>query len=590
MKKISIILFSIILLFTFCNDRELAAPVSQTYDIELGQLVKRDVVGQVLDENGQPMVGADVSIDKETKKTDNNGRFEFFNTDVYQNHVFVKVHSHGYLMGSRSIVPTDGVNNVSIKMLPAKKFGTVNSSTGGEVRYEQVQIDFKSGFVLENGQVYTGKVIVNGNYINPLAKDIGDIMPGSLRAADENGETYLKTFGMVGVELNTENGEKLQLAEGSSAILSLRVPEGMRADAPATIPLWHFDEEQGIWSQEGSADLIDGKYVGEVSHFSFWNCDIRVPSVTAWGRLVNKNGTALCGVKIRMVSKNAGIRMGFSDSKGVFGGLMPSGIELKLEVMNNNYEIIYKHVLPPLTGTDIGDITVDMNSTASVTGKIINCDGTPFNGLIQLNGNYIDVKNGALKYEAALFSSLNIAILSNDKSHRRYLAPIEVQTDDIDLGEISACDKSTQAKWIESFLEVNQSYYAFAKITDSTQIQRISIQNYAVYEDLENGVFMFKSGKSNGGVGEDYFTISIPFDHTTKGIHSVLDNSKNKVKFYAGGDVQEITDLNLSVNLNGLNFEYGLLSDIEVSGTFSVKNSQGVYETKAMYMAFSFRL
>jgi hypothetical protein len=46
-------------------------------------------------------------------------------------------------------------------------------------------------------------------------------------------------------------GEKVELAEGLPATLTFAVPASMKDQAPATIPLWYFDEDEGIWKEEG---------------------------------------------------------------------------------------------------------------------------------------------------------------------------------------------------------------------------------------------------------------------------------------------------------------------------------------------------
>jgi hypothetical protein len=35
--------------------------------------------------------------------------------------------------------------------------------------------------------------------------------------------------------------------------------------------LWSFDEAKGLWKEEGQAIKTGSNYVGDVSHFSFWN-------------------------------------------------------------------------------------------------------------------------------------------------------------------------------------------------------------------------------------------------------------------------------------------------------------------------------
>jgi hypothetical protein len=106
-------------------------------------------------------------------------------------------------------------------------------------------------------------------------------MPGDLVGLNENNERgALGSLGMVAVELVSASGDPLQVKEGKKVTMKVNVPAAMLATAPATIPMWYFDEARGYWTREGSAELQGNQYVTEVPHFSFWNCD-------AWFDLVN---------------------------------------------------------------------------------------------------------------------------------------------------------------------------------------------------------------------------------------------------------------------------------------------------------------
>ena len=54
------------------------------------------------------------------------------------------------------------------------------------------------------------------------------------------------------------------------------------------MPLWYFDEQKGMWVEEGVATKQGNQYVGTVNHFTDWNCDI--PS--EWNTVIT--GRILC--------------------------------------------------------------------------------------------------------------------------------------------------------------------------------------------------------------------------------------------------------------------------------------------------------
>jgi ABC-type sulfate transport system permease subunit len=100
-------------------------------------------------------------------------------------------------------------------------------------------------------------------------------MPGNLTGITINNEQkILQTYGMIAVEMEGSSGEALNIAGSKQATISFPIPSAMLANAPATIPLWHFDETIGVWKEEGTATKQGNAYVGVVTHFSFWNCDV----------------------------------------------------------------------------------------------------------------------------------------------------------------------------------------------------------------------------------------------------------------------------------------------------------------------------
>jgi len=167
-------------------------------------------------------------------------------------------------------------------------------------------------------------------------KEVGTLaeeMPGDLRGIDsEEALVQLATYGMVAVEIRDANGNDIQLKEGVTAKVEFPLSAELVEDASETIKTWSFDEDRAYWVEEGSATLVDNKYVAEVSHFSFWNCDAPFPVVHIKGRLVDKDGN---------------------------GGF------------------IYQGEIGPFSeDIDLGDIVADATNFVTVSGKLL-CDGLP---------------------------------------------------------------------------------------------------------------------------------------------------------------------------------------------------------------------
>ena len=176
---------------------------------------------------------------------------------------------------------------------------------------EAEQLHFlANGIVSGNGNAYTGEVIVTAKRIATDDPRLTDLMPGGLIAMDAEGATrVLGTIGMVAVELRSSAGEELNLANGSKATVLFQVADDQLVNAPSEIPLWYFDEDRGLWIEEGIATLQNGSYIGEVAHFSFWNCDAPFPLIHLCGQISCSNGEAASWFKVLVVSDIYGCSM-----------------------------------------------------------------------------------------------------------------------------------------------------------------------------------------------------------------------------------------------------------------------------------------
>lgn len=124
--------------------------------------------------------------------------------------------------------------------------------------------------------------------------------PGDAKADDGSGRVVsLVSFGMLSIEFE-QNGEKLQLAPGKKAVISMHLPithdvQGREIKVGDAIPLWHFNEVRGVWEQEGEGVVVasDLSWTGlavraEVGHFSTWNWDkIANPEVSPVTRQIS---------------------------------------------------------------------------------------------------------------------------------------------------------------------------------------------------------------------------------------------------------------------------------------------------------------
>jgi len=420
MKKIQSLLWLLLIAVTFSScesndDNNNSGPDDTTFAENFGNTAARDFIGQIVDVDNNPIQGVTIKIGSSTTQTDINGVFMINGANVYERFAYITATKTGYIDGSRSMVPTSGKNNVKIMLLPNTPIETIQSGVTSEVSiYSGTKVVFDGAFEDANGNDYSGAVQVAMFHLTPTDENISKLMPGMLYAQTEtNQQAILETFGMLNVELRGSTGQKLNIKEGHTAEITMRIDDSQLATAPSSIPLWHFDETKGYWKQDGVATKVGNKYVGEVSHFSWWNCDAFSQMVTLTVTVVDANGNGISNVGVGLIANgNTWPAMGYTNNDGLVSGLIPANQTLVLNVYPDFYScntsnIIYTTTIGPFTtNTTLPNIVINNTPTtmsSEVIGNLVKCDNTNVtNGYVILNraGGYSvsPVTNGAFSF------------------------------------------------------------------------------------------------------------------------------------------------------------------------------------------------
>lgn len=407
MKRISkfpkFILFILITTLTFSScskdedDRisggEQQEIVPDEFSEYFGNEISRDFLGTVIDKNHLPIEGVLVTIGDDTAYTDSNGVFMIKNATINKRFGYIKASKTGYIHGSRNVVPSNGTNKVTMMLLDNNIIGTVNSGETGNVSLNNgSSVNFDGNFIKEDGSEYSGSVNVIVHHLDPTDEDMPLQRPGMLYAQNKEGaERMLQTLGMLAVELRGSAGEELNLAEGSTSEIQMYVDPSLMAIAPATIPLWYFDETKGYWIEEGEATLQGNMYVGTVSHFSFWNYDIQAEAVTLCITATNEDNNALNNLWVKITSLTYGTTTGFTNENGEVCGYIPSNESLELNVYSYDFcgnTALYSEMIGPFTTDSDISITVPESSDIieeTITGNFNTCDDNAVtDGYVQL--------------------------------------------------------------------------------------------------------------------------------------------------------------------------------------------------------------
>ena len=353
MKRINPLIFlclGLILSISSCEDDQFE---NDNADPSTVTLVTSSVRGVITNENDEPLSGVLVKIGTVEVETDVNGIFRVQDRKFDQNGTVISASRLGYYEGIKIFNPSEGKESfVALQLLIKQKVGAFLASSGGVVSTDDgVSIEFeKNSIVLEDNTTYDGEVTVFAKWIDPTGDLLYEQMPGNLGGIDAEGNpVQLATYGMVAVELESSTGSSLQLIDGESAILTMPVPSEILGLAPPTIPLWSMDETTGNWVEESTATLQGDKYVGEVSHFSFWNCDAPFPLIELEGKIIDSEGNPLVWTKITIYNDAVGVGSAYSNENGVFKGYVPANLALTLLVHSQCLEPIYETVIGPFS-------------------------------------------------------------------------------------------------------------------------------------------------------------------------------------------------------------------------------------------------
>jgi len=372
------LIFTLPLLFTSCADEGIIEESPRTTIPESQELVKATLYGQVIDEQGTPIEGAVVTyrtgLTPDQVVTDEEGYFLINDVDNKGRAAYVSIQSPGKFEAFRKFsLVSQRTNYTEIMMMDRDIVGSVSATDGGTItQSDGARVTLPAGGIVDaSGSTYSGDVEVAMAWIDPSAEDLA--------------------------------GALLNIAEGQTATLSFPIPVSMLPQAEDVIPLWSYDENAGIWKQEGEAYREGDNYVGDVSHFSSWNVDfmtdpieitglVKLEVVDNDGKKSNVGGSFL---QVYVCSELIGRKGGWLCEDGSFRFYnFPKDEQFKLKVTDQCGVTIYEETYGPYSNDeDLGEIVVEETATTAIqiTGNAVTCDGNA------VTDGYVLVSQGTLE-------------------------------------------------------------------------------------------------------------------------------------------------------------------------------------------------
>lgn len=343
--------------------------------------------GIVRDASGTPIEGVSIVSGSSAATTNTDGFFEFDQiqvVSVQNDRSVVRFSKAGYFDVVRSMdADDDAADGASWEVVMCRKenndftsIKTYSSSSDQTLQAGEMKIDMpQDGYKVDGtGVGYTGKVKSEMVYLDPNNERFSEMMPGGDLAAvrSDNSSAQLVSYGMTDLNMYAENGDKLQLKDGSKAKLTFPIPAGMGENPPASIPLWSFNEKTGLWEEEGSAALQGNVYVGEVAHFSWVNLDYPEKQGTVYGYVKDDTGKVLPGVRLSIGQLLAST---VSKSDGYYSHEVPANTDFSITVKDLYYGGIDQKVsvkVPALSPGERRQVDITLPHLVRVYGKVMN--------------------------------------------------------------------------------------------------------------------------------------------------------------------------------------------------------------------------
>ena len=496
-KLICLFLISALAVMSSCRKEE-ADETSFPGNTNSAQ-VNATISGRVVDETGVGLQGVNVSAYGITTTTDANGIF-LIEGNVEKKRCVLEFNKPGYMKRLHAIIPSSTtVNYVKIILQDEPSPQNFQSANGGSIALDHGgSVAFPSNsFVIQGtSTVYNGLVTIYSKHISPDNSDFSMLIPGGdLAALDADGKSVsLYSYGMASVTIQGSGGENLQLASGTAATITFPIATTQSASAPQSIPMWYLDEEDALWKEEGQAIKVGNNYVGNVSHFTWWNCDYSGPKATVTGRVVDCEGTPLANVTVTI---NGGITV-TTNGNGFYTTWVPSGWALDFQVLPQGTISLpsqLENVAPLMTGQSYTVLDLIVPCGPRITGHVTGCEGEAISGNVYLttNGQFIaNIFTSDGSFDIMCLPSTNYEVhYSSSSGYFQQSITTPPTPIDIDLGTIQLCSQSSGS----TSFTINGGIFN----NDYVELLNpaISTAQYRVAEDITQ-VLIFGSNTSLG--------------------------------------------------------------------------------------------
>ncbi len=262
------------------------------------------VSGSITDTAGSPLSGVDIKAGDATTTTNGDGEFalDLAESDNQGDNLVLRFNKAGYIPAQKRVDVREGViTSISIYMKAEAAAQSLDAAAGGTISAERgAQLTAAANaFVDVDGNQVSGTVDVHLTPFDPSDQAELRAIPDLSAERSDGQQSELESFGVLDVTVR-QNGEIIDVKEGETLTIRIPVPAGGSATPPATIALWSFNDQTGLWKEEGTATYLaaEAVYEAEISHMSPWNADIEMETTGIRGRVIDGAGNPVPGAYV----------------------------------------------------------------------------------------------------------------------------------------------------------------------------------------------------------------------------------------------------------------------------------------------------
>lgn len=371
-------IFSIVVLFFIisgCGKHEIIENIAEE------KFYTSNIMGIVQNENNFPIEGAKVIFNGQSTQTDKNGVYLFASVQVSSRHNLIRIEKAGFLPGIRVFTTGEPALLRQFTVLIKKETGGATLGYGANIENGDYSIKIPTGSIFsESGNPYTSSGYITLHYFSYYF--IGrEHAPGNFVGYSlSNVPHKLRSFGMIYLDYRAQNESQLQIGNGQSITLSVKIHYDVLDEAPSKIPLWYFDYATGYWQEAGFALREGDKYVGTIKRFGLWGFNYGEPAVVVSGKVTYDDG-ARYNIPIyfsHLKSQCNHNPRDYTNYDGSFSTWIPNKSPNQLSFYTENAQVYKSGEFSPCQqNCNLGNINLSIYGTNQVTGKVIDCNNQP---------------------------------------------------------------------------------------------------------------------------------------------------------------------------------------------------------------------